>query len=391
MTVEPPAEERQALASREFADDSRVRVCFLAPNAYPLLTENSSVQFAGGAELQQVLIAKGLATRGYSVTMVCLDYGQPETCTIDGITVFRAFRPDAGIPMLRFFWPRLTALWRSMKRADADVYYQRAGSMLTGVMAHFCRYHGRKSIFAVAGQTKIRFRRDRWLFRYGIRHVNRIVVQSEEQARHVRDEFGRDSELIPNIQPASTHPAELSGKYVLWVGMIRQVKRPDLFLDLAEALPDREFAMVGGTSAGESALYEAVSARAAELPNLRFAGFVPYREVDPYFDKALLFVNTSDSEGFPNTFLQAWARGKATVSFIDSGARLDGEPVGVRVHTPAELRDTVALLTGDDTLRSKWERAGKAYADRHHAADRVLDKYESLLQSLLRDDGAVRA
>jgi hypothetical protein len=61
------------------------------------------------------------------------------------------------------------------------------------------------------------------------------------------------------------------------------------------------------------------------------------------------------------------------------------------VHTPAELRDTVALLTGDDTLRSKWERAGKAYADRHHAPDRVLDKYESLLQSLLRDDGAVRA
>ncbi len=370
---------RQASAGR------RPSVCFVAPHAYPLLAQDSSIRFAGGAELQQVIIAKGLAERGYPVSMICLDYGQPEACTIDGVTVHRAFRPDAGLPVLRFFWPRLAGLWRSMKLADADIYYQRAASMLTGVTAAFCRRHRRKSVFAVAGRTKIRFWRDRWLFRYGARHVDRVVVQSEEQANHVLEEFGRGSELIPNMQPAGSNSARTHGTYVLWVGMIRQVKRPDVFLDIVEALPDLKFVMVGGPSIGEGALYEQVSSRAATLPNLRFEGFVPYAEIGHYFDNAMLFVNTSDSEGFPNTFLQAWARGRATVSFIDSGARLNGDPVGIRVDTPAEMVGTLDSLTADAATRSEWERRGKAYAERHHAPASVLNRYESLLAALMAD------
>ena len=112
--------------------DCKPHICFVAPNAYPILAGDQDIQRVGGAEVQQVIIAKGLAGRGYRVSMICLDFGQGNQIEIDGIRVFRTFRLDEGWPVLRFVWPRLFRIWSCLKRADADIYYQRAAGMLTG-------------------------------------------------------------------------------------------------------------------------------------------------------------------------------------------------------------------------------------------------------------------
>src|SRR5690606_6088098 len=111
----------------------------------------------------------------------------------------------SGLPVVRFIWPRLTSIWSCLKRAEADIYYQRAASMLTGVMACFCRVHGRRSVFGAAGNpnfdkntSRIRFSRDRRIYEYGLRHVDRIIVQNDEQAARCRQNFSRESMLIPS-------------------------------------------------------------------------------------------------------------------------------------------------------------------------------------------------
>lgn len=369
---------------------TRPHICFLAPNAYPLLVGDESLEVAGGAELQQVLIAKALVRRGYRVSMICLDFGQEDRDTVDGVVVYKAFRPDAGVPVLRFFSPRLTSLWRCLKDVDADIVYQRGAGMVTGILAAYSRRHGSKSIFAMAGATKIRFSRDRWLFQYGIRHVDGIVVQNSFQRELVRRETGRDAILIPNCYqfPDTTWPRTERG--VLWVSTIRHVKRPHLFLDLAQALPDHEFTMVGGRDLLDVALYGEIESRAALLPNLRFEGFVPYAEVHRYFDEASLFVNTSESEGFPNTFLQTWSRGKPTVSFIDSGARMHGQPVGRIVTSFEELVATVAKLLEDRAERARLGGMANEYVRANHELDRVLDLYEDVFQQLLSSPASAR-
>src|SRR5687767_8288143 len=168
--------------------DQFPKVCFLAPNAYPLLSGDEKIEVIGGAELQVVIVAKLLAARGRRVSMVCLDFGQPDQVQIDGVTVFRAFQPNEGIPVLRFLYPRLTSIWQCLKRADADVYYQQTAGMLTGVMAAFCKLHERRSVFASASNPdllpntpRIKYARDRWIYSYGLRNVDRIFVQNDEQ------------------------------------------------------------------------------------------------------------------------------------------------------------------------------------------------------------------
>lgn len=365
--------------------DRLPHVCFVAPNAFPLLSNDPDLQVVGGAELQQVNIARGLAARGYRVSMICLDFGQPDRQPVDGITVHRAYKPTEGVPVFRFVWPRLTGMWKCLRRVDADIYYQRAASVLTGIMAAFSRRYERKSIFAVAGDPMIRFARDRMIYEYGIRNVDRVVVQNEAQQESILSQFGRESVLIPNCYQPGPVDDRAAATDVLWVSTIRQLKRPDRFLDLAAALPSYRFAMVGGPGDGEAGLYERIRRRAAQLANVQFTGFVPYAEADRWFGKARLFVNTSETEGFPNTFLQSWARRVPTVSFIDCGARLDGQRVGLTVGSVEELARVAADLLEDDARRARLGALSEEYVRANHNPDRVLDLYEKLFRNLRRE------
>jgi len=373
------------MSAVNYVNDELPHICFLAPNAYPMLAGSSAIQFAGGAELQQVIIAKNLVQRGYSVSMICLDFGQDDIVEIDGIAVHRAFRQSDGLPVIRFFWPRLTSIWKCLKEVDADIYYHRSASMLTGVLAAFCRLKKKKSIFAIAGEPKIRFLRDRWLYQYGIKRVDRILVQNIAQQTHVLEAIGRVSVLIPNIHPGSCDVVNAMDKVVLWVGTIRRVKRPDLFLDIAEMLPDYRFIMVGGPDGRDSTLYDETRMRAALMDHVEFVGFAPYAEVGRYFDGAALFVNTSDSEGFPNTFLQSWARSVPTISFIDSGARFNGLSVGRVVNSVKELAETVTEFMENSSERKSLGDVCCAYVRTNHSADHIMAMYEELFTSVLAE------
>ncbi|MHC4628734.1 MAG: hypothetical protein ACYTDV_17285, partial [Planctomycetota bacterium] len=63
-------------------------VCFVAPNAYPVLA-NKDFQRCGGAEVQQMLLAKALLEIRYRITFVVDDFGQKAREVHSGIEVVR--------------------------------------------------------------------------------------------------------------------------------------------------------------------------------------------------------------------------------------------------------------------------------------------------------------
>ena len=380
----PSAAERRAGAPH---------VCFVAPATWPVLAGDASIPVVGGAEVQQKLIATGLARRGYRVSMICLDYGQPEGAQVGGVRVYKMHKPDEGIPVLRFLHPRLTSLWRALKRVDADIYYQRTAMVLTGFIAAFCALHGKRSIYAGAsdadftsGGQAIQYARDRLIFRYGLRNVDRIFVQNPVQRERALAIHGRESTLIANCYEPPPHAQADRAGYVLWVGAMRAQKRPDVFLDLARGLPQHRFVMIGGGDPGSrgEAYAQRIRAAAQALPNVQFKGFLPYPEADRHFDGARLVVSTSLTEGFPNTFLQAWARGVPTVGFVDPGARRNGRPVNLVVEGIAQASLEVdRLMSDDDAWRDASQRV-LAHFGECHSVDSTLDVYEREFEELMR-------
>lgn len=376
----------KAGAAPRAATAARPHVCFIAPAIYPVLARSTSIRSVGGAEVQQAILARTLQRAGYRVSVITMDYGQPEHEVIDGIEVLRAHTPHGGLPVLRFLHPRITSIWSKMREADADIYYQRASGMLTWLVARFCRQHGSRFVFAAASDGDfyphlplIQYRRDKWFYRRGIKAADALVVQNPTQQRDCLAQFGRSSSIVPSCHELADGAGADPRGYALWVGSIKALKRPELMLELARRLPQVRFRLVGG---GDAALTAQLQAAARELPNLELAGFVPYALVDHEFDGARLFINTSEYEGFPNTFLQSWARGIPSVSFFDNGSRRDGLPVTHCVPDLDAMVAAIATLMRDDVQWQAASARARAYFQDQHTPQAALRGYQQVFEQL---------
>lgn len=381
----PPATPVNAPASPNVR--RKPHVCFVAPTAWPVMSGDDSIAMVGGAEVQQRMIAPALAARGYQVSMITLDHGQEEGTVAHGVTIYKAYRPDEGIPVVRFLFPRMTKLWDALKRVDADVYYQRTSSVSTAVTAAFCRRHGRYSIYAgasdvdfVPGEQEIAYARDRRIYEWGLKRVDRVFVQNEGQLESLRTHYKLDGILVPNCYaPPAGERAGRRGDYALWVATVRPAKRPELFIEMARRMPEHRFVMIGGADPlvrGGEEYFREVQAMAASVPNVEFLGFMPFAQAERWFDRARVVVNTSLYEGFPNTFLQSWSRGVPTVAFVDTGSRHEGMPVYDTVANLDEMAWKVDRLMREDILWQQLSQRAEAFYRDNHSIEAIAGIYE---------------
>ncbi len=257
--------------------------------------------------------------------MVVLDYGQPDGEIIDGIRVWKAYRENAGIPIIRFIHPKATSVLSALRKADSDIYYQSCSGALTGLVSWYCGRNHRSFIYRVASDADcspelplIKYNRDRALYRYGLKRADFVAAQSALQIALLRDSFNRPSTLVNMAVGIPDAPDDRKLDIdVLWVNNFRPLKRPQQVLQLAKRLTQYRFVMVGGPVPGNEGFYQEMVNQAREIPNLEMIGAVPYQAVSDYFLRSRLLINTSEIEGFPNSMLQAWVARMPVISYFD--------------------------------------------------------------------------
>jgi len=361
--------------------DDVMKICLVGLHNLSVLAPEFKDRTVGGEPVQQTLLARALARRGHDVSMIVADLGQADGRKYGGIRTFKAYRPDAGVPVLRFVHPRWTGLWSALMRADADLYYTSCAGMEVGLLALYCRHFGKRFVFRSASDSDceksrllVRHARDRWLYAYGLRRADAILVQSASQAQTLLRSYGLASRVAGMLvePPLSAPTHELD---VLWVGNIRRVKRPDRVLWLAARLPRAAIHMVGGALPGEEALFARVRDGAAACANLTFHGPLSHLDATDLYGRAKLLLNTSDVEGFPNAYLQAWIRGVPVVTLIDPDRVIEREGLGLVARSPAGLVGAIASLLGSPQA---WQAASdrcRRFMAREFGDHKVLPAY----------------
>jgi glycosyltransferase involved in cell wall biosynthesis len=120
--------------------------------------------------------------------------------------------------------------------------------------------------------------------------------------------------LIPNSIPDVAAEVPAKEKSILWLARVAQhQKRADLILPLwrllVDRLPDWRLDVVGD---GPLLPELRAQAKAEGLPRIQFHGRQPSQ---PFFERAAVYVMTSEFEGFPNTLIEAQSRGAVPVVF----------------------------------------------------------------------------
>jgi len=386
MEVGVSVEARNGVAEKPAAVR---KICIVGLDDYALLSGEPQGRTIGGETVQRVLLARAWRDLGVQVSVIVHSAPQGTRREIDGITTIAAHGRDDGVPMLRFVHPRMTRLLGALIAADADVYYQSCAGVHTGLTSWFCRSAGKRFVYRVAsdvdclpGRQLIKFWRDRKLFEYGLRRADLVAAQTAHQAKLLMEHYCVGSSVV-NL--AVDMPERESRAHkdidVLWVSNLQPVKRPELALELARRMPDVRFTLAGGPMPHFQAYYEDVLEAAARLKNVTVAGLVRYADIGSYFDRARVFLNTSSVEGFPNTFLQSWARGVPVVSFFDPDGLVQKRQLGWTANSLEDMREAIAGLFADEARREEAGKRARAFARAEFTPSAVAGRYLELLSA----------
>lgn len=363
-----------------------MKICIVGLDDYPQLAKLKDAKYVGGESVQHVLLARAWRDLGHDVSMIVHDHGQGRVTCVDGIRAVAPYARKEGLPVLRFVHPRLTGMIGAMRDIDADVYYQSPAGAPTGMTAWFCRRYNKRFIARIAsdlacmpGKQLIRLWRDRKIYEYGLRNADLIVAQSEQQRTLLMQNYGLKSEVLDMAVEMPSGQPPRQDIDVLWVSNFRPVKRPEVVLELARRLPHVQFVMAGGSMSGVEDYFRSTLQAASALPNVNCPGAVPYEEVGTLFSRARVFLNTSQIEGFPNTFLQAWVRGVPVVTFFDPDSLIRQRQLG---RTAADFEDMVSALQALLSDAQERERIGeraRAYAVATFGPKHIASRYLGML------------
>ncbi|MFT6925928.1 MAG: glycosyltransferase involved in cell wall biosynthesis [Psychromonas sp.] len=366
-----------------------VNICLVAHFAYGAVTGGSQGAI-GGVERQTSLMAKWLQAKGHKVSLLTWTEGNEHDEMIDGVHVIKICRQDSGLPGVRFFYPRWTGLISAMKRANADVYYQNCGEYITGQVALWCKANNKKFVYSLANDADadpsfpiMHTLRERWLYKYGLLNADQVIAQTTIQKNSLKKGFNIDSSIMPMPCPGPDQnqyqPLEwyTDKPTILWAARIHESKRLELFLQVASELPEYNF-IVGGSPSKEDAYSLGLTDKMRQLENVTYLGMVARADMPALYRSSILFCCSSEYEGFPNTFLEAWSQGLPIVSTFDPDHLIQERKLGIRATNKDELVSGISELCTNRELWQLHSSNARRYYQDNHSVDHVMERFETI-------------
>jgi len=332
----------------------------------------------GGAERQQWLLARALATAGWSVTVgVREGLKAKERATVDGVQF-------VGIGCSQFLW----ACYRFLLSERPDWWYWRCANHWWGPAVQVAKLSGVRTIFAAAFDTDVEprralFRRPRWwpLYAWGLMRSDRIFVQHNGQLSQLVTRWKSKAHVVPSFageMPVGLPHSERKG-YVAWVGTLRGPKRVDRLIEIARRLPKIQFVVCGGTSTFQSSVENGrqIVSDLRALPNVDYLGQVEIKRTQKIIAEANILLSTADGEGFPNTFLEAWSSGTPVVSLtIDPDGIIQQKGLGTLSRSVGCAVEDIKTLMELPQRRTDIGIRAQQHVEKMHSESVVIKIFE---------------
>jgi len=322
----------------------------------------------GGAERFQWLLARALTSTGWSVVVGVRDVVLPgHEEVIDGVR-FVGMQPGTFARS----WSKF------LKTEKPDWFFWRGSDPLWGALLLIAKAKGVRGIFSAAFDTDVQprialFRRKRWwpLYAWGLNAADRIFVQHGAQFSDLGHKLKPKAKVLPGLvlSPEKVKARSERGNYIVWVAVLRYHKRPDLLIDIARATPELRYVVCGSrTTFCTTVEYsDKILSDLNSLPNVEYLGGVSHEKTLATIAGAVALLSTSEQEGFPNVFLEAWSAGTPVISLkIDPDSVIQERGLGfVSGSVDRAVSDIRGLVKSPESFDAISDRARKYVQEVH--------------------------
>lgn len=349
----------------------------------------------GGAEKQLALIALILAKRGHRVTFV-VPGEEKSKYHRDRIRFLSGWEEGKGIPTIRYFTYRAPNLKRILIALEADLYYTRGSSIFAPIVVNAANRVCSTSLLGIASlgdlnwmelKTRlqsysiiyqlIEYTKWKYFFQLGIKRASTVAVQNEEQFRVV-SRYGLENIIVPNIFETDLSISSISdNKYdLVWIGSIDSRKGAQSLIEIVKELHEYKIGVIGRKTDSESNRIHDICSK---YGNYEYLGKRPNSEVLGILASSKLHINTSISEGFPNTFLEAWYTKTPIVSLNANPDSLLSGDDALGVCANGSIGNMIYLIRNlmeDHGYRQTMANKGREYVIANHSPEKVAEIFE---------------
>ncbi len=366
-----------------------IKICFFSPAIYPLFAKTEDIH--GGAELQTYFLAKGLSKNNqFSISVITGNYKQKKKQNIDNILIIRSFKMRMNDNILLKFIKSLN-YFAQLLFLNPDTIFTTAAHATVGITGFYAKLFNKKHLHRTAHSDDVDLT---WIekngiagkfYKYGLENAHQLITQTKEHQLLLKKHHKKEAIIFRNIFDVKNIDVKKDG-YILWVSRFANWKRPQLFLNLAKKIASNQFVMICPTFNYNNKDWLEFRQKARLIKNLKFIDQVPFSQIQSYFNKANIFINTSETEGFPNTFLQAAAGKTPIISLnINPDNFIQNYNCGYFANDNFEtlLQHTKQLINAKTEQKEKGKNAF-LYLSNHHNKKQLNQQFKTIILALNR-------
>jgi glycosyltransferase involved in cell wall biosynthesis len=148
-------------------------------------------------------------------------------------------------------------------------------------------------------------------------------------------------------------------------------------------MPNVDFTIVGDANR-PTEYAERVKYAAERLKNVNMVGRVPHNEIGAYFLNADVLCCTSEYEGFPNVFLEAWSIGTPVITTCDPDGLVDSLQLGLYVESQQHFAAAIRKLSEQPALGKEMGSHARRYFVKRHSFPKAMTQFDRYFKHVLR-------
>ena len=371
-----------------------ITICIINQFGYNLYNKNCKEEALGGAEVQLYLLSNELVKDPrLNLYVLSGKYIQKK----EKFEIFNKIKlyqvlPIKFLPIRRTFFKIIESIIKFfiiLKKIDPDIIIQRTSGFSTALCALYCRIFRKKFVYSISSNTNVNGKDAKGIYgkfyAFGLSQASYIVAQSFEQIKILEKWQNRKFSKISVIKSGYhiTPPNYEIKNTILWVARAEKLKRPEIFLELAENFPAQQFVMICNKSR-DIEYWKEIKKKAGKISNLVFIPFVSFKDINKYFKYSKIFINTSIYEGFPNTFIQAIKNKTPILSLdINPDKFLTIHECGIVCDNNfKQMVHNLDLLLTDQDLYNKFSENALNYFKKNHDIHKIRIEWIDLIIKL---------